>query len=418
MGISYHVGLGEMNIVQDVARRSPPAIGTRDGSRPAIVHIVTRYLRGGSERRVRDMVRALPEAEHHLVVGGGSDAELAAADIGPTSITVLPSLVRRPDPLRDPIALRRLVRQIRRGGYDLVVTHQSKAGVLGRTAARLCGTPAVHSLSMANFGDGYPRWQSLLFRTVESRLAGATAAYVVVGSDLCRRYAAIGVPPEKMHVIRSGVPLPTPWGPQPSKDEVRRSLGLPDDRPLLLYLGSLEPRKNVLSLPDLLGRLVSSAAPRPYLVVAGNGPLADPLRQALTAAGLADDARLLGFVPDPLPLVRVADVMVLLSSAEGVPQVLVQAAASGTPFVAHEVDGVNELIDLGADGIAVPPGDLEAAASATRSFLGEDRPPKRGSLDLSSWFPGTIAEGYRRVIGHALAAEPTGAALLHAGPEP
>jgi glycosyltransferase involved in cell wall biosynthesis len=346
------------------------------------------------------------------VVGGGSDAELAARDIDPASLTVLSSLVRRPDPLRDAVTLRRLVRLIRSGGYDLVVTHQSKAGVLGRTAARVCGAPAVHSLSMANFGDGYPGWQSTFFRAVESGLARATAAYAVVGTDLSNRYAEVGVPIEKLHVVRSGVPLPAPGGPPPSKDEVCRALGLPGDRPLILYLGSLEPRKRVLHLPDLLGRIVSSTtSPRPYLVVAGDGPLAGPLQQALSAAGLAEDSRLLGYVPDPLPLVSVADVMVLLSSAEGVPQVLVQAAAAGTPFVAYAVDGVSELKDLGADGIAVAPGDLDAAASATRSVLRDAR-PRPGSIDLSSWSTGTIAEGYRRVIGAVLAPEPTGVPLL------
>jgi glycosyltransferase involved in cell wall biosynthesis len=407
-----------MRTVQDEVRRDEAReIGRPRRSRPAIVHVVTRYLRGGSELRIRDMVRSLPEAEHHLVLGGGSDAELAARDIDPASLTVLSSLIRRPHPWRDPITLQRLVRLIRRGGYDLVVTHQSKAGVLGRVAARLCGVPAVHSLSMANFGDGYPRWQSALFRTVESKLARSTAAYAVVGTDLSRRYAEIGVPAEKLHIVRSGVALPTPGELQPSRGEVCRALGLPVDRPLILYLGSLEPRKNVLDLPDLLGRLLSSAtSARPYLVVAGDGPLSEPLQQAVSAAGLADDVRLLGYVLDPLPLVRTADVMVLLSAAEGVPQVLVQAAASGTPFVACAVDGVNELIDLGADGIGVPPGDLEGAASATRSFLGEDRPLRPVYVDLSSWSTGTITQEYQRVIGHVLAPEPTGAAQLQIAP--
>jgi len=393
-----------MTTTSDELRRDERGIGRPGRSHPAIVHIVTRYLRGGSERRVRDMVRSLPEAEQHLVLGGGSDAKLAALEVDPASLTVLPTLVRQPDPWRDVITLERLVRLIRKRGYDLVVTHQSKAGVLGRTAARVCGVPAVHSLSMANFGDGYPRWQSLIFRTIESRLARATAAYTVVGADLCRRYEEIGVPTEKVHVVRSGVPLPPPGGPEPPKGEVCRALGLPRDRPLILYLGSLEPRKNVLDLPHLLGRLVSlTVSPHPYLVVAGDGPLSGPLQQALGAAGLADDARLLGFVPDPLPLVSVADVVVLLSSAEGVPQVLVQAAAAGTPFVAYAVDGVRELIDLGAHGVGVPPGDLEAAAFATRSILGDDRPPLPGSIDLSSWSTRTITEGYRQVIGSVLA---------------
>lgn len=390
-------------------------------ARPAIAHIVTRYLRGGSERRVIDMVRSFPEARHHLIIGEDSDPDLAAGQVAAASITVLPTLVRQPDPWRDGVTLQRLVRYIRYRGCGLVITHQSKAGVLGRTAARLCGVPAVHSLSMASFGDGYPRWQSRAFRWIESGLANMTAAYTVAGADLCRRYAEIGVPAHKMHVVRSGVPLPAAGEPLPEKSEVCRALSLPPERPLLLYLGSLESRKNVLDLPSLLGQLLdSNTSPRPYLVVAGEGPLSGSLQRALSAARVAEDARLLGFVPEPLPLVSIADVVVLLSGVEGVPQVLVQAAAVGTPFVAYAVEGVRELIDLGADGVAVAPGDLDAAASATLSALHHDRSALPASMDLSSWAAETITDRYRRVIGSVLAAGSTRAVsrLADAGASP
>lgn len=382
-------------------------------SRPAIVHVVTRYLRGGSERRVRDIATALPEVEHHLVLGGGSDADLAARDLAPASLTVLPSLIRQPHPWHDAVTLRRLARLFRGNGFDAVVTHQSKAGVLGRMAARAAGVPVVHSLSMASFGEGYPRWQSALFRAIEARLARSTAAYVVVGADLRRRYEAIGVPPDRLHVVRSGVPLPAPDAQAPATDRVRRELGLPADRPLILSLGSLEPRKNVLELPVLLGHLLSRrAAPRPFLAVAGEGPLEDRLRDAFGAAGQEGDAALLGFLPDPLPLIATADVLVLLSSAEGVPQVLVQAAAVGTPFVAFAVDGVRELIELGAEGVGVPAGDLVAAGAAAGAFLERDRASAAASIDLSPWSARAIAEGYRGAIGAVLEPEPAAAPAL------
>lgn len=395
-----------MTTLQDETERHR-RIGRPNSPGSAIVHIVTRYLRGGSERRIRDIVRALPEAEHHLVLGGGSETDLAVRDLDPASLTVMPSLIRQPHPWRDPVALRRLVRMLRANRFDLVITHQSKAGVLGRTAARMCGVPVIHSLSMASFGEGYPRWQSTLFRGIESRLARSTAAYAVVGTDLRHRYAQLGVPTEKLHVVRSGVPLPRRSASEDSIGEACRALGLPDDRPLILSLGSLEPRKNVLRLPALLAEVLSMrGTPRPYLVVAGEGPLQDRLRETLTAAGLDGDARLVGFVPDPLPLVAAADVLVLLSSAEGLPQVLVQAAAAGTPFVAYAVDGVGELIDLGAEGIGVPANDLSAAASAIGSLLGRERPTTAASIDLSEWSAQAIADGYRRVIDSVLEPEP------------
>ena len=368
---------------------------------PKILHVATRYLRGGSERRLCDIARAIPEAEHHLVVGCDSDLDLAEREVAPARLTLVSSLVRDPDPRRDMATLRALRRILAAERYSLVVSHQSKAGVLARMAAKRAGIPVVHSLSMANFGPGYSRVQSALFRRIETRLVARTAAYVVVGSDLARRYAEIGAPVDKLHVVRSGVRLAPPPDRAAARERICRRLGLPADRPLVAYVGSLDRRKNVLDLPRLLAD-VRTPELRPFRVIAGEGELADPLRAAIAAAGIEDDAKLVGFVDEPGTLIRAADVVVLLSSAEGVPQVLVQAAAAQTPFVAYAVDGVRELMDLGAEGVAVPLGDLHAAASAARSLIQRGRTAPRADVDLSAWSPDAISSAYRDVIGAAL----------------
>ena len=386
-------------------------------SRPQVVHIATRYLRGGSERRIRDIVHSFPEADHHVLLGVECDPDLARSQLEPRTLTIVPPLVRAPDPVKDIAALGKLAAFLRRSPYDLVVTHQSKAGVLGRTAARLAGrTPVVHSLSMSSFGPGYPRWQDLLFRTLEARLAGLTTAYAVAGRDLASRYRAIGVPPAKLTIVRSGVRLsPAAPADDGARDRVRAELQIPRDRPLILYLGSLEPRKNVLALPAFLSRLLAlEPAARPFLVVAGEGPLAGELERRLEAMGLSEDSALVGFVPDPAPLIAAADAIVLLSSAEGIPQVLVQAAAAGTPFVAYAVDGGRELLDEGAVGAVVPLGDLAAAASAASEVL-RGRRGASPSIDLSGWDEDEIAAGYRRVLAAALSGRVNGGASASEG---
>ena len=365
--------------------------------RPQVIHVATRYLRGGSEARIQDIVRALTDVDHHLIVGAESDVDLARERLAPASLTVVPSLVREPNPPSDVSAFLRLVSLFRSMPHHLLVTHQSKAGILGRSAGRWVGRAAiVHSLSMASFGPGYPRWQDYLFRTLEARLARVTDGYTVVGADLAGRYTKIGVSPHKFHVVRSDAGL----FPRRAVDRVaaREMTGVPLDRPIVLYLGSLEPRKNVLDLVDLLDRSVRARPShgRPFLLVAGQGPLEEPLRESLRRRDLAGDSALLGFVERPASLIAAADALVLLSRVEGLPQVLVQAAAAGTPFVSYEVDGARELLDLGAVGAVVPTGDLPAAADALGRVLSLDRPAM--TLDLASWSPDAIAEGYRRVL--------------------
>ncbi|HYF11627.1 MAG TPA: glycosyltransferase [Actinomycetota bacterium] len=351
--------------------------------------MVTRYLRGGSEQRVRDMMAALPEAEHHVLVGAGSELDLARRDLAGARVTAVPSLIRDLHPVRDVFATLAIAAAIRRVDADLVVTHQSKGGVVGRVAAFATARPVVHSLSMASFGDGYGRLEDRVFRWVERRLAPLTSRFVASGEDLRRRFVAIGVPAGKVRVVRSGVRLP-----EPLAVEIRAT------EPTLLYLGSLDERKNVLALIPFLRRVVELSSTRPRLRIAGEGPLRDALERGFRAAGLEADVELLGYVRDPDALIRSASCMVLLSRVEGLPQVLVQAAAVGTPFVSSDVDGARELVAMGARGTVVPLGDHEAAARAVAGILNDPR--RAEPIETSAWRTERILRDHRTVLIESL----------------
>ncbi len=353
------------------------------------------------------MVAAVPELRHDLLVGADSDVDLAREQTGAAGVTVLSHLVRQVSPRDDLACLLGLRRMLRAERPALLATHQSKAGAIGRLAARWAGVPAVHSLSMASFGPGYGRAESAVFRRLERLLGTGTAGYAVVGADLAERFAAVGVPAERLHVVRSFVPLPAPATLDP-RPVVRRRLGerfgVPDDGPLVAYVGSLDARKNVLAIPGVLARAGRRLGCDPALVVAGAGPLGEPLRAALAAAGLTRRSVLAGHLgaADVADVFRGADVVLLLSRAEGLPQVLVQAAANGTPFVAHDVEGVRELLALGAHGAAVPLGDEEGVVTALARVLASPPPTGRPVADLSSWTREAVAAGHRRVVLGAL----------------
>jgi glycosyltransferase involved in cell wall biosynthesis len=360
-----------------------------------VLHVVTRYRRGGSEQRVRDFVAALGDHDHIVIVGEDSDADLATTHLG-VPVELDSNLVRSPRFEADARAVRTLTARLRRDRPDLVVTHQSKAGVVGRVAARLAGgIPVVHSLSMASFGPGYGRAESTVFRVVERALAPLTARYVVVGADLARRFEVAGVASRKLVIVRSAATIPAP-----RPDAVPSVSGVPDGRPVVLCLGALEPRKNPLDLVPLLQR-VRAQVPDAFLAVAGEGPLSDDLAKAVAEAGLADDVALLGFVKPVEPLLWRADALVLMSNAEGLPQVLIQAAAAGLPFVTYDVDGGREVVALGAIGRVVPLGDVEGAAAGLIRLLQAPASRQR-RIDVTSWDPTVIAASYRSVVDDIL----------------
>jgi glycosyltransferase involved in cell wall biosynthesis len=388
----------ELNLSDDVA-------ATRGGA-DGVLHVCTRYLRGGSERRLRDMIRALPQYDHHVVVGEESDVDLAAEQLDATSISVEPSLCRELRPIRDLRAAWRLRRRMRADGFRLVVTHQSKAGAVGRAAAVFAGRPTViHSLSMASFGPGYPKPASVLFRGAERVLEPFTSGYAVVGEDLLRRYVGIGIPAHKCRVIRSGVPLPVVSPRAEARARLAARHDVPADRPLVAYVGSLDRRKGADQLVPFLSEL-ATVTPRPFLVVAGEGPMRQPLSREFDVLGLGGDASLVGYVSPVDDLVLAADVVVLLSRAEGLPQVLLQAAVVGTPFVSYEVDGPAELLARGAVGSVLAAGDASGAARAVGELI---RRGERGEpIDVSPWSPEEIASGYVELVG---AVDRTGAAV-------
>ncbi len=369
--------------------------------RASILHVCTRYARGGSEQRLRDMIDAMAGSHHHVVLGRDSDAERLSEEFPAAAVTVEPALQRAPHPGRDFTAYRALRALMSANRFDLLCTHQSKAGFVGRLAARhRVAHGTIHSLSMANFGAGYSRTETIAFKLAERMMARHTTAYAVVGADLAQRFAANGIQRDQLHIIRSAARLPTPsTGYAASRSRCAQAFELPVERPWIVYLGSLEARKNVLSLPVVLQQVLLHwpQGEPPMLVVAGDGPLRGDLSRLLTQMDLADDAVLLGHVADPTMLVAGSDVLVLLSNAEGLPQVLVQAVAAQLPFVAYDVDGVEELLRFGASGRVVEPGNVLAAADEVLDLLLRGSRQER-EIELGDWSRDEILASYRALF--------------------
>ncbi len=348
-----------------------------------ILHVATRHRRGGAERNL--LHTALWESRHghevHLAIGRDS----LPAEIPPgITVHVIPSLVRTISPLDDVrsyLALRRLVRDSR---FDVVHTHQSKAGVVGRLAARGIARTVVHTIHMASFGPAFGAAGSAVFVLAERLCARWTDVIVSVGDELREMYLAAGVGrPNQYTIIRSPIEIATFTALRAlSADQrvsARVSLGLDASRRLAVVIASLEPRKRVdVVLRELAPLLRSGEAD---LAIAGDGPERERLTSLASGLGVADRVRVLGHVTDIPGLLSAADVLVHAATVEGVPQVTIQALAAGIPVVATDMIGLHEV--PGATITIVPSsgtGLAEAVAVALR------RPPAPVPLDaLDAW---------------------------------
>jgi glycosyltransferase involved in cell wall biosynthesis len=309
-----------------------------------VLHIITRYLGGGSERDLlaqMEFERAQGD-EVHLAVGRDS---LVAEDARPYLVATVPTLIRGIDPISDLRAYRALRALITTGRYDVVFTHQSKAGALGRLAARGRAGAVAHVVSMAAFGAGYPRHASMAFAAAERWCARYTDLILTVGHELRRDYLAAGVGKETQYrVVRSPIDvgrfLATRDLDPAARAQIRGHFGIPEGTRVLTSVGALEPRKRHELLLRTLSPLLASDA---TLLFAGDGAERRRLAELAVSLGVSERARFLGHIPNVHELLAVTDVLVHASTAEGVPQVMVQALASGVPIVATQVTGMREL---------------------------------------------------------------------------
>jgi glycosyltransferase involved in cell wall biosynthesis len=368
-----------------------------------VLHIITRLDRGGSEQRLRDVLQTVP-GHHDVVIGRASDPNEVARIADDAEVSWNQSLLREVDPVADARAFRQLVAQAREGRYDVVHTHQAKSSMLGRAAAAAARIPIVyHSASMASFGPGYGTWESRGFALAERVTAPMVRRFFVVGRDLKERLRRVGVAERRLDIVRSSLDLAPFTPPDPDgRRSARQAFGLDPDAPVLCYVGSLDPRKGVTLLPDLARQLRERVDPGATLLVAGEGPLRDELAAGFAAHG--SGARLLGYIPNVAELMQAADAIVLPSSAEGVPQVLVQAMACGLPFAAYDVDGVAELNALGAVGKRIRLGDARGLIEACAEMLVRDEPRTTPPAPtLAQWGLDEIGRRYRAAYARDIA---------------
>ncbi len=235
--------------------------------------------------------------------------------------------------------------------------------------ARRAGLPVVVQVhgSDVKLLDQFPTRRR---RTVEA-LTGADGV-IAVSRDLRDRVVGLGVPADRVTVIYDGVD-PQIFHPG-DQQSARATVNLPGGwpaAPVLLFVGNLVAVKGI----DVLVRALASLKSPARLVVVGAGPERDPLARLAGELGVADRVTFLGSLPQAaLPdWYRAADLFVLPSRSEGVPNVLLEASACGTPWVASRVGGIPEMPGHASRRL-VPPENPEALAAAIADALAAGRP--------------------------------------------
>ncbi|NLO91418.1 MAG: glycosyltransferase family 4 protein [Elusimicrobia bacterium] len=333
-----------------------------------VAHVITRLEMGGAQFNTLYTASHLDKNsfQAELIYGPGGIMDEKAAESGVSQHRVQ-CLTREVCPLKDAAALLALRRLFMRLKPDVVHTHSSKAGILGRLAAKAAGVPAIaHTFHGFGFTPGQSAPARLAFETAERLCAPISDALIFVSQANMDEARSKGIGnPARYRLIRSGIEL-SRYPAKTDRAAKIASLGLrtvsgrqaalkPESR-IVLTIGNLKPQKNPLDMVRIAA-LVCAAHPDAVFIFAGDGELRAETERLVVGMGLQDNFFLPGWRADGAELLSIADVYALSSLWEGLPRSLVEALKSGVPSVAYACDGVRDLLGSGGGaGYAIPIG--------------------------------------------------------------
>jgi len=307
----------------------------------------------------------MTESEKQSVTSDVQRAKMAGVTVIP-----LPSLVRRLDPFRDFLAFFSILKTLVKEKPYIVHTHSSKAGLLGRWAAKLARTPIiVHTPHGHVFYGHFGRFASRFFLLLEKITSLITDIIVALTETERNDYISFSVcTPEKIVTIHSGVDVQRYIGAEVNIQEKKLSLEIAPDGLVVGTVGWLLPIKGPVYLLKAMERIWKDL-PEVRLVFVGKGALEKQLRAETFQAGVSQKVSFLGWRGDVPEIMQILDVFVLPSLNEGMGRVLVEAMAAGKPIVASSVGGILDLVKDGKNGLLVEPGDVDGLYFAIKRLL-------------------------------------------------
>ena len=335
-----------------------------------ICHIITRMILGGAQENTFLTCKGLAQRgwEVSLLCGPQTGAEGSLQDRCRQEgfrFEIVEPMLRQVSPINDWRAMRAMRAWLEREKPAIVHTHSSKAGILGRVAARRAGVPIIiHGVHGMSFNRTQRPWVQRAYRDLERYCAKFTDKIITVADAMIDQMVAAGVAPrEKCVTVYSGMETerfdPTRY----DKAALRAKLGIPADAVVVASVARMFTNKGYEQLIPAMPRIVQQA-PQVHFLWIGDGPHRGEYLRQVTQMGLRERLHLTGLVPPEqvAEWLSAADILVHASQWEGLPRVVVQALLLGKPAVAFDVDGTPEVVLDGQTGALVPLNDIEGLA--------------------------------------------------------
>ena len=348
-----------------------------------VAHLITRLIIGGAQENtlltVEDQLRDFGD-DVTLISGPAIGPEGSLEDrarANGVDLRIIPELRRAIHPWRDWRSYRNLLRLLQELRPQILHTHSSKAGILGRATASRLGIPVVHTIHGAAFHTGQHPLVHRAYIAAERWAGRRTDHFISVCDAMTQQYLAQNIgAPDKFTTIYSGMDVEPFLAPTRPPTEVRAELGLtPDDIVIgkVARLFHLKGHEFVLQAATSIVR----RNPRVKFLLVGDGALRGQIESEIQRMQLADHFVFTGLVPPSrIPeLIHAMDVVVHTSQWEGLARVLPQGLIAGKPVVSFDVDGAREVVIANETGHLLATQSAAAVADAVLDLAND--PEKR-----------------------------------------
>lgn len=356
-----------------------------------VLFLITKATWGGAQRYVHDLAKHLPKSDFEVEVAYGESGKLTKglSDAG-IATHPLPSLGRDIAILSDISSFFEILVCVRKVRPDVIHLNSSKAAALGALAARILGVKRIiFTVHGWPFNEKRGEFARVMMYLVSWLTAFLSHAVIVVSKSDEAQAKKMRWIEKKIRYIPVGIESPAFL----SRDEVSSSLSLIAPSPRIVTIAELTANKGIRYAIEAVGLLKQRGAGVSYAVI-GDGEQRKELEESTAAFGVGDCVTFAGFIPDAARYLKGFDIFLLPSIKEGMPYVLLEAAAAGLPIVTTTV--VNpDVLDTYSHIRAVPPGDPEALAEALletmREKPEEELFPSQNLFSLSSMVQETAA---------------------------
>lgn len=301
---------------------------------------------GGAQVHVKDLACFLQQHEHEVLVITGEKGPfndfLNSFSIKSTACEYFKQSI---NPLLDWQTLWFLVKTIRQFQPDIVATHSSKAGILGRLAAKITNKPCVFTAHGWAFTDGIPEPSRSVYEVIEKWIEPITDKVICVSENDRQIALKAGMPADRLAMIHYGIE---------DVPHHLRSTHHPNDPVRILMVARFDAQKDHATLIKAFKSIKNA-----HLELLGGGPKLEEIKTMVDQMGMADRVNFRGFCSNVSELLPQGDIFTLITNWEGFPYAIIEAMRAEMPIIASQVGGVAESVIDGLTGYCVPRGDVE-----------------------------------------------------------